>query len=112
MKDGFSERSDLDENGEECTCGHCPMCEHEMAMMKESKMNKTNKTTVTVCSVCGSENVQHAMWVSVNTGDVNDEFGTWCSGDNSWCEDCGEHTELVEREKPAPKKATKKARKT
>ena len=68
-----------------------------------------------VCSVCGSENVQHAMWVSVNTGDVHDEFGSWCSGDNSWCEDCDEHTELVSREKSArsaetTKKTTKKAR--
>lgn len=28
--DGFSVRSDLDENNEECTCGHCPMCDYAM----------------------------------------------------------------------------------
>ena len=114
MKDGFSERSDLDENGEECTCGHCPMCEYVMERMKEKSKMKTK----TVCAVCGSENVQHAMWVNVNTSEVLGEFGTWCDGDNSWCEDCDEHTELVEREKPAPKtkktakKTAKKARKS
>lgn len=77
-------------------------------------MSADTKKTVTVCAVCGSQAVQHAMWVNVNTDEVNDEFGTWCNGDNSWCEDCSDHTELVEREiaplKKTTKAATKKAR--
>jgi hypothetical protein len=60
-------------------------------------MTNGTEKTIMVCAVCGSENVQHAMWVSVNTGDVHDDFGSWCSGDNSWCEDCEEHTDLVEK---------------
>jgi hypothetical protein len=50
-----------------------------------------------VCAKCGSDNVQHAMWVNVNTNEVHDIFGSWCHGDNSWCEDCEEHTQLVEK---------------
>jgi len=74
---------------------------------KQAKTTKQAKTAtakatatkpVYVCAVCGSENVQHAMWVAVNTGDVNDDFGSWCAGDNSWCDDCEEHTGLVARE--------------
>lgn len=51
-----------------------------------------------VCKECGGKNVQHVAWVSTNTHEVRDDYGTWCHGDNSWCEDCEEHTQLVELE--------------
>lgn len=47
-----------------------------------------------VCAVCGGDRVQHAMWVSLNDNAVLDDFGSWCSGDNSWCDDCDEHVEI------------------
>lgn len=47
------------------------------------------------CARCKGTNVQHAMWVNPNTDEVFDEFGSWCAGDNSWCEDCEAHTDLV-----------------
>ena len=52
-----------------------------------------------VCSVCGSGDVQHAMWVRVNTDEVLDSFGGWDSSlyDNSWCEACGEHHRLISK---------------
>jgi hypothetical protein len=34
------------------------------------------------------------MWVQLNSNEVLDEFGSWCAGDNSWCGDCGDHTDL------------------
>ena len=48
------------------------------------------------CKECGGSNVQHAMWVCLNTNKTQDGFGSWCNGDNSWCADCGDHTEIEE----------------
>lgn len=50
-----------------------------------------------VCAVCGSDDVEHAMWVTLKTDKVGEVFGTWCNGDNNWCPKCDEHTELIER---------------
>ena len=46
------------------------------------------------CARCGGENVEHAMWVRLNTEEVLDVFGSWCHGDNSWCDDCEDHTDI------------------
>jgi hypothetical protein len=48
-----------------------------------------------VCKECGGANVQHAMWVCLNTNEPQDDFGSWCNGDNSWCGDCEDHADLV-----------------
>jgi hypothetical protein len=48
------------------------------------------------CKRCGGTNVQHAMWVLLNTNEPKDDFGSWCNGDNSWCSDCDDHTEIEE----------------
>ena len=53
-----------------------------------------------VCEKCGSANVQHAYWVNPNSEEVLEPFGTWCYDDNSWCENCQEHTKLVEKDVP------------
>ena len=54
------------------------------------------------CAVCGGTSVQHAMWVNLNAPhDVQDEYGSWCNGDNSWCSDCGEHVQINLIEKKA-----------
>lgn len=55
------------------------------------------------CAVCGSTEVQHAMWVDVNTEVVRENFGSWCYGDNSYCPRCaGEgrdpHPNIVARD--------------
>lgn len=60
-----------------------------------SKRTKAKKPSYW-CARCGGTNVQHAMWVDVNTDEVHDAFGSWCNGDNSWCHDCGEHTQLLD----------------
>lgn len=49
---------------------------------------------VYVCNKCHSRHVQHAQWVDLNTHEIFDLFGSWCHGDNSWCEDCEEHVHI------------------
>ncbi len=46
------------------------------------------------CRACGGTNVQHAVWVRLNTNEVLEAFGSWCYGDNSWCEDCETHVQI------------------
>jgi hypothetical protein len=63
-----------------------------------------NSRKVYVCCKCGSTEVQHAMWVELNTDTVRDPFGTWCYVDeavrrghtsgNSWCNGCDKHTRI------------------
>jgi len=68
--------------------------------MREPEDAKTPDVRVR-CAKCGGTNVQHAMWVSLNEGDdgcIVDTFGSWCDGDNSWCNDCDEPTQLVDRD--------------
>jgi len=39
------------------------------------------------------------MWVNLNNlNEVLDDFGSWCNGGNSWCDDCQDHTEIEEVE--------------
>lgn len=39
--------------------------------------------------------MQHAVWIRSNTREVTDVFGTWNFGDNTFCEDCDDNTDLV-----------------
>ncbi len=41
------------------------------------------------CKVCGSTNVQHVMWVDLNTDEPQEAFGSWNEEDTSHCGDCG-----------------------
>ena len=50
-----------------------------------------------VCGECGGQNVQHAMWVRVNTDEVVDSFGTWNFDGSAWCEDCETHVLLADK---------------
>lgn len=60
-------------------------------------------TPTYVCSVCGDANVEHAFWADPNTEEVNGEFGEWNYDGSAWCNDCGEHHDIVEvREYRAP----------
>jgi hypothetical protein len=34
------------------------------------------------------------MWVELNTGKTHEDFGSWCNGDNSWCEVCQAHVHI------------------
>jgi hypothetical protein len=49
------------------------------------------------CATCGSENVEHAVWVSLNSAVHGPAFGEWCSPDeeNSWCKDCDNNARLL-----------------
>lgn len=49
----------------------------------------------TCCSQCGGVNVQHAVWMESNTGLVLEHFGTPNFGDNTYCADCDDATDLV-----------------
>ncbi len=51
------------------------------------------------CEVCGGTNVQHAMWVDLNTDKIEDDYGSWCGDGNSWCCDCQEHTPITMEKK-------------
>lgn len=55
-------------------------------------MSETKR--VYFCHECGSRDVQHAMWVELNTGKTHEDFGSWCNGDNSWCEVCQAHVHI------------------
>lgn len=47
------------------------------------------------CAECGSPDVQHALWVGLNDGVPDEVFGSWCNGDNSYCNGCGENTKII-----------------
>jgi hypothetical protein len=55
-----------------------------------TKAQKATKPDVDpcICAECGSLNVQYAVWMSANTGETHDVFGSWNAGDNTFCEDC------------------------
>lgn len=46
------------------------------------------KVNVYRCKKCKSKNVEHAMWVHINTDDVRGSFGDWNEHDTSMCNDC------------------------
>lgn len=48
------------------------------------------------CVKCGCRRVQFAHWVEVNSGRIDDQFGSWNERDARWCPDCGEHTDLAD----------------
>lgn len=53
------------------------------------------------CKECNGTNVDHAHWVNLNTEEVGEVFGSWCYGDNQYCNDCCEHTEIEWVDEPA-----------
>lgn len=61
---------------------------------------KKPKPGTMVCLKCGSANVQVAMWVRPNTGEVIDCLGSSDETDTTFCEDCDDHTGVryVEKE--------------
>ena len=48
------------------------------------------------CEECGGTNVQHAMWVELNTDKIVDVFGSWCEEDSAFCSDCEKATQIVD----------------
>lgn len=52
------------------------------------------------CETCGGYNVEHAMFVSLNSERILEPYGSWCFGDNAWCADCEEHTRIREERRP------------
>ena len=52
-----------------------------------------------ICSQCEGTDVHHAMWCSLNSSDILDPYGTWCTMDNSWCNTCSEHVHIRLRSK-------------
>jgi hypothetical protein len=48
----------------------------------------TEEKRVFYCEECGCRDVEHAMWVDLNTGVAGEPFGSWCNGDNAFCPSC------------------------
>lgn len=40
------------------------------------------------CKECHSRDVEHTMWVNVNTDEIGEVYGTWNQLDTSFCNDC------------------------
>jgi hypothetical protein len=60
---------------------------------------------MTRCNVCNGTNVQRAMWVRVNTNEMDGDFFDRCPPEgtaDTWCEDCKAHTELVDEPDQLP----------
>lgn len=49
------------------------------------------------CAVCGSSDVSYAVWHRPNTNEIGDIFGSWNAGDNTFCDDCDDCTNLVDK---------------
>ena len=52
------------------------------------------RKTIYVCKQCGSTNVQVMVWANPNTHHIFDDVQG--VNENVWCEDCEDHTDLVE----------------
>ena len=47
------------------------------------------------CAVCRSEEVEHAVWQSLNSEAIGPAFGDWCSDENSWCRACDSNVRVL-----------------
>jgi len=47
------------------------------------------------CSRCGGLRVEYAIWHNPNSGENGEAFGSWNAGDNTYCADCDDNTDLV-----------------
>lgn len=55
-------------------------------------------TVKVCCAVCGSPNVSYAIWHHPNNEDTDgDVFGSWNAGDNTFCDDCDDNSDLVDK---------------
>jgi hypothetical protein len=59
-------------------------------------MGKVIKTATVCCAKCGGLNVEYTVWFNPNTEEVGEAFGSWNAGDNTFCADCEENTDLVD----------------
>jgi hypothetical protein len=48
-----------------------------------------------ICSVCGSDDVEWAVWYDAKAKAVGDNFGSWNNGDNTYCSNCEDNTNLI-----------------
>lgn len=73
-------------------------------MPRRKKSAREPKKVEYVCGRCGGVNVEHAMWVNLNTDQVGDCYGSWCCGDNAYCADCDDNNiDIVPADKYVPK---------
>ncbi len=54
--------------------------------------------TIWVCSKCGSNEVQTAMWVNMNTLEPDGNYGADEAIDTNWCLSCEGHYEICTQE--------------
>lgn len=62
----------------------------------------------TTCKKCGGTNVQVAIWIRPNSGEILDDFGSPDSYDTTWCEDCDDHTGVTWEPDPPVEKPEEK----
>jgi hypothetical protein len=48
-----------------------------------------------ICGDCGSENVEYVAWYNPTTEEVGESFGTFNYGDNSYCNECDDHKDII-----------------
>lgn len=60
-------------------------------------MSGDDDGAVCCCSVCGGINVEYAVWYDPNADVTGDVFGTFNSGDNTFCSDCDDNHDLVDK---------------
>lgn len=47
------------------------------------------------CPICGGTNVQVLAWIDANTNLFCADVDSHIDAENTWCEDCQEHTGLI-----------------
>ena len=47
-----------------------------------------------VCVSCGGDNVQQKAWVNPNTKEIDFSLSENFEDEDTWCEDCQDHTGL------------------
>jgi hypothetical protein len=62
--------------------------------------NQGKTKNVYLCPHCGSDNVESKSWVNPNTNEVKDSD----TGDDDYCNDCGQHGQLLYQSIPIHKK--------
>jgi hypothetical protein len=64
---------------------------YDFELEEERETDSNKPRTLYLCPNCGSDNVERKAWVNANTNEVQDGD----TGDDDYCNDCGEHGELL-----------------
>lgn len=91
-----------DENGK--FCYDYRLCEDFGGIIDnylKDQYESTHTRTIQLCNLCASDNVQERHWINVNTGKI---CGRSVEENDYWCDDCGNHVQILQHELPLNKK--------